>query len=175
MNRDFHFDSPIPTRRTHLMASLCKGLAGSGPRCFQRSREGPVSHLAGTPRPEMTLFPSASADTSPATPASSSKSAVLCTRPIPPAPAAPQSSSACLRRAGASDDSPQAATSSSASWYPLRASSLMCWGGNSGLVDSRESQKNHERLGAIYSVARNRRPFVPRLATAGHSQPVTAG
>jgi hypothetical protein len=33
----------------------------------------------------------------------------------------------------------------SASWYPLRASSLMCWGGNSGLVDSRESQKNHER------------------------------
>jgi transposase len=30
-------------------------------------------------------------------------------------------------------------------------------------------------LGAIYSVARNRRPFVPHLATAGHEQPVTAG
>ena len=30
-------------------------------------------------------------------------------------------------------------------------------------------------LGAIYSVARNRRPFVPRLATAGHEQPMTAG
>ena len=29
-------------------------------------------------------------------------------------------------------------------------------------------------LGAIYSVARNRRPFVPRLATAGHEQPMTA-
>src|SRR5713226_4740861 len=29
-------------------------------------------------------------------------------------------------------------------------------------------------LGAIYSVARNRRPFVPHLATAGHEQPVTA-
>jgi transposase len=30
-------------------------------------------------------------------------------------------------------------------------------------------------LTAIYSVARNRRPFVPHLATAGHEQPVTAG
>jgi transposase len=30
-------------------------------------------------------------------------------------------------------------------------------------------------LGAIYSVARSRRPFVLHLATAGHEQPVTAG
>jgi len=30
-------------------------------------------------------------------------------------------------------------------------------------------------VGAIYSVARNRRPFVLHLATAGHEPPVTAG
>ena len=30
-------------------------------------------------------------------------------------------------------------------------------------------------LGAIYSVARNRRPFVPHLATALHERSVTAG
>jgi hypothetical protein len=30
-------------------------------------------------------------------------------------------------------------------------------------------------LGAIYGVARNRRPFVPHLATAGHEQPVDGG
>jgi hypothetical protein len=46
-SRDFRFDFPLPTRRVDRTAFLCKVLAGFGPRCFQRRREGPVSRLVG--------------------------------------------------------------------------------------------------------------------------------
>src|ERR1700694_3104542 len=46
-------DSNSPIGRT---TSLCKVLASFGPRCFQRHREGPVSHLVGTQRLEMSFL-----------------------------------------------------------------------------------------------------------------------
>jgi len=36
--------------------SFCQFLGGFGPRCFQRRREGPLSHLVGTQRPEIPFF-----------------------------------------------------------------------------------------------------------------------
>ena len=60
----------------------------------------------------MPFSPSILATLLPASPASSSKFALLCAHFIPPATAAPRSSAACQQTAGASGDSPRAATSS---------------------------------------------------------------
>jgi hypothetical protein len=42
-------------------------------------------------------------------------------------------------------------------------------------ASSQRFMRYQHELGAIYSVARNRRPFVPHFATALHEQPMTAG
>src|ERR1017187_6900556 len=53
---DFRFASSILGRFVDRTAFLCKVLAGFGPWCFQRRREGAVSHLVGTQRPKMPFF-----------------------------------------------------------------------------------------------------------------------
>jgi len=85
------------------MASLGKGLAGFGPRCFQRRREGAGFASDGHATPGEALFPNGSTDTFPFAPALSSKFPSVCARLIPPATAAPRSSAACRQTAAASD------------------------------------------------------------------------
>lgn len=72
-----------PTRGFDQMASVGKGLAGFGPRCFQRRREEAGFASDGRATPVDALFPNGSADTFPFAPASSSKFASLCARLIP--------------------------------------------------------------------------------------------
>ena len=53
---DFRFTLPISTLLVDRAASLGKVLAGFGPGCFQRRREGAVSRPVGPQRPEMSFF-----------------------------------------------------------------------------------------------------------------------
>jgi hypothetical protein len=85
LNRDFRFDSPIPTRRVHRTAFLCKGLAGFGSTVFPAAPGGAGFASGGHATPGDALFPNGSADTFPCALASSSKSAPRCARLIPPA------------------------------------------------------------------------------------------
>jgi drug/metabolite transporter (DMT)-like permease len=112
LSRDFRFDSPIPTRRVHRTAFLCKGLAGFGSTVFPAAPGGAGFASGGHATPGDALFPNGSADTFPCALASSSKSAPRCARLIPPATAAPRSSAACRQTAAASDGSPPAEASS---------------------------------------------------------------